>query len=148
MLLPICKNVFWPAPSKSFCALAYWPTIQHYQLQPRLREPERTGLGHPAIRLKAGDPGGIGLPMTDAEIRAVEQVATSSAQRLIVALAAIQAARWAAIRDLTLEDLDLPNRGIIIAGHRQRLGELTAGRCRPGSPAAAPPGRTRPTGTS
>jgi hypothetical protein len=63
--------------------------------------------------------------MTDAEIRAVEQAATSPAQRLIVVLAAVHAARWAAIRDLTLDDLDLPNRRITIAGHPQRLGELT-----------------------
>jgi hypothetical protein len=41
------------------------------------------------------------------------------------ALAAVHAARWAAIRDLTLDDLDLPNRRITLAGHRQRLGELT-----------------------
>jgi integrase len=80
---------------------------------------------NPAVRLKAGDPGGSLLPMTDAEIRAVEQAATSPAQRLIVALAAVHAARWAAIRDLILDDLDLPNRRITIAGHRQRLGELT-----------------------
>lgn len=63
--------------------------------------------------------------MTDAEIRAVEQAATSPAQRLIVVLAAIHAARWAAIRDLTLDDLDLPNRRVTIAGHPLRLGELT-----------------------
>jgi hypothetical protein len=59
---------------------------------------------NPAARLKAADPGGSLLPMTDAEIRAVEQAATSPAQRLIVALAAIHAARWAAIRDLSLDD--------------------------------------------
>jgi integrase len=80
---------------------------------------------NPAARLKAADPGGSLLPMTDAEIRAVEQAAASPAQRLIVALAAVHAARWAAIRDLTLDDLDLPDRRITIAGHRQRLGELT-----------------------
>ena len=80
---------------------------------------------NPAARLKAADPGGGLLPMTDAEIRAVEQVAASPAQRLIVALAAVHAARWAAIRDLTLDDLDLPNQRITIAGHPQRLGELT-----------------------
>jgi integrase len=80
---------------------------------------------NPAARLKAADPGGSLLPMTDAEIRAVEQAATSPAQRLIVVLAAVHAARWAAIRDLTLDDLDLPNRRITIAGHPQRLGELT-----------------------
>ncbi len=80
---------------------------------------------NPAARLKATDPGGSLLPMTDAEIRAVEQAATSPAQRLIVALAAVHAARWAAIRDLTLDDLDLPHRRITIVGHHQRLGELT-----------------------
>ena len=80
---------------------------------------------NPAARLTAAAPGGSLLPMTDAEIRAVEQVAASPAQRLIVALAAVHAARWAAIRDLTLDDLDLPSRRITIAGHRQRLGELT-----------------------
>ena len=80
---------------------------------------------NPAARLKAADPGGSLLPMTDAEIRAVEQAATSPAQRLIVVLAAIHATRWAAIRDLTLDDLDLPNQRITIAGHPQRLGELT-----------------------
>jgi integrase len=44
---------------------------------------------------------------------------------VVVALAAVHAARWSAVRDLTLDDLDLPNRRITIAGHRQRLGELT-----------------------
>ena len=63
--------------------------------------------------------------MTDAEIRAVEQAAASPPQRLIVALAAVRAARWAAICDLTLDDLDLPGRRIIIGGHRQRFGELS-----------------------
>ena len=63
--------------------------------------------------------------MTDAEIRAAERAAISPAQRLIVALVAVDTARWAAIRDLTLDDLDLPNGRITIAGHRQRLGELT-----------------------
>jgi len=77
------------------------------------------------LRLKAADPGGSLLPMTDAEIRAVEHAAASPAQRLIVALAAIHATRWAAIRDLTLDELDLPNRRITISGHPQRLDELT-----------------------
>jgi len=40
-------------------------------------------------------------------------------------LAAVHAARWAAIRDLTLDNLDLPNRRIAIGEHRQRFGELT-----------------------
>ena len=80
---------------------------------------------NPTTRLTAGrlDPGLI--PLTDTEIRAVEQATTNPAQRLIVALAAVHAARTAAIRHLTLDDLDLPNRRITIAGHNQRLSELT-----------------------
>ena len=66
--------------------------------------------------------------MTDAEIQAVEQALTRPAQRLIVAQAAVHAARWAAIRDLTLDDVDLPNRRITIAGHP------------PGARRAHPPG--------
>ena len=30
-----------------------------------------------------------------------------------------------AIRELTLDDIDLPSRRITLAGHRQRLGDLT-----------------------
>ena len=47
------------------------------------------------------------------------------AQRLAIALAAVHAARPRAIRELTLDDIDLPGRTITLAGHRQRLGELT-----------------------
>lgn len=65
------------------------------------------------------------LPMTDNEILAVEQLAASPAERLIVTLAAEHAARTSTIRLLTLGDLDLPNRRITLAGHRQRLGELS-----------------------
>ena len=63
--------------------------------------------------------------MTEDEIRAVEQAITLPGHRLIVALAAVHAARWEAIRDLTLDDLDLPSRRITIAGHPQRLGDLS-----------------------
>jgi integrase len=64
------------------------------------------------------------LPMTEAQIRAVEAVAVSPAQRLVVALAAVHAARAGAIRRLRLGDIDMPNRRITIDGHAQRLGEL------------------------
>ena len=46
-------------------------------------------------------------------------------QSLAIALAAVHAACPKAIRELTLDDIDLPSRRITIAGHRQRLGELT-----------------------
>jgi hypothetical protein len=67
----------------------------------------------------------IVLPMTDQEIHAVQQAAVSPAQRLVVALAAVHAARPKAIRELALDDVDLPNRRITIAGHPQPLGDLT-----------------------
>ena len=65
------------------------------------------------------------LPMTAEEIHAVQQAAVAPAQRLAIALAAVHAARPKAIRELTLDDIDLPNRRVILAGHRERLGELT-----------------------
>ena len=37
----------------------------------------------------------------------------------------MHAARPKAIRELTLDDIDLPSRRITLAGHRQRLGDLT-----------------------
>jgi hypothetical protein len=79
----------------------------------------------PARRLSAAEPEPSLLPMTDEEIRAVEQTITLPGQRLIVALAAVHAAWWKAIQALTLDDLDLPNRRITIAGHPQRLGDLS-----------------------
>jgi integrase len=80
---------------------------------------------NPTTRLKAEDVERSLLPMTDADVLAVERIAVTPAQRLIVALAAVHAARATPIRHLTLDDLDLPNRRITIAGHTQRLGELT-----------------------
>jgi integrase len=80
---------------------------------------------NPTTRLKAGKIEASLLPMTDAEIQAVKQIAAHPGQRLIIALAAVQAARPAAIRALLLDDVDLPNRRITLAGHPQRLGDLT-----------------------
>jgi integrase len=80
---------------------------------------------NPARRLKADTPATSLLPMDDTEIRAVEQAISSPAQRLMAALAAVHAARWEAIRDLTLDDVDLPSRRITIAGHPQQLGDLS-----------------------
>ena len=65
------------------------------------------------------------LPMTAEEIRAAGQAAVTPAQRLAIALAAVHAARPQAIRELTLDDIDLPSRRITLAGHRQPLGDLT-----------------------
>jgi integrase len=80
---------------------------------------------NPTARLKAENLERVLLPMTDAEIRAIEHIAVTPPQRLVIALAAVHAARPTAVRHLTLDDLDLPNRRITLAGHTQRLGELT-----------------------
>lgn len=95
-------------------------------LRPLFRFAKKRGLlfANPTIRLKAEDIPRSLLPMSDAEVLAVQRIAVTPAQRLIVALAAVHAARATAIRRLTLDDLDLPNRRITIAGHGQRLGEL------------------------
>lgn len=62
--------------------------------------------------------------MTEAEIHTIEQLIVTPLQRVIVALAAVHAARSAGSRHLTLDDVDLHNRRIVLAGHDQRLGEL------------------------
>jgi site-specific recombinase XerD len=64
------------------------------------------------------------LPMTDAQVAAVQRAAVTPAQRLVVALVAVHAARATAIRELTLDDVDLAGRRITLAGHPQRLGEF------------------------
>ena len=67
----------------------------------------------------------IVLPMTAEEIGAAGQAAVTPAQRLAIALSAVHATRPKAIRELTLDDIDLSRRRLTIAGHRQPLGELT-----------------------
>ncbi|MGH3856008.1 MAG: integrase [Pseudonocardiaceae bacterium] len=64
-------------------------------------------------------------PLTPDEIAKAVTVATTPAVRLILALAAVHAARPKAIRDLLLDDIDLGNRRIVITGHARPLDELT-----------------------
>ncbi len=64
-------------------------------------------------------------PMTTAQIDAVRDAVRCPAQRLVVALSAVHAARGAAIRALLLDDVDLPGKTITLAGHEQFLGDLT-----------------------
>ena len=67
------------------------------------------------------------LPMTAEQIRAVQQAAATPAQRLAIALAAVHAARPGAIRELTLENIDLPSRRITgSAGHTAETGRAAA----------------------
>jgi integrase len=64
------------------------------------------------------------LPLTDEQIHALEALATDPACRVIIALAADNAARTGAVRHLKLNDVDLANHRITLAGRRQRCGEL------------------------
>ena len=80
---------------------------------------------NPTIGLKARPVDLVPLPMSDMEIDAVEQLAAAPAERVIIALAAENAARTGTIRHLTLDEVDLANRRIILDGRRQRLGDLS-----------------------
>jgi integrase len=103
---------------------------------------------NPATGLKANRIDANLLPMTDTEVCDVERIVTGPAQRLIIALAAEHAARTGAIRHLMLDDLDMPNRRITIAGHRHRLGDLTHRALCAGLSTAATPGLALRTSTS
>jgi hypothetical protein len=92
----------------------------------RFARRHRLILADPTRRLHIGHaaPARALLPMTDTQIAAVAATAVTPAQRLVVALAVVHAARAAAIRELTLDDIDLAGRRITLAGHPQRLGEF------------------------
>jgi integrase len=64
-------------------------------------------------------------PLQPAEVRAALTAAVTPSARLALALAAIHAARPKAIRELLLDDVDLGNRRLIIAGHARPLDEFT-----------------------
>ncbi|EHR59192.1 site-specific integrase [Saccharomonospora cyanea] len=64
------------------------------------------------------------LPMTDEQIATVKEAVKSPAQRLVVGLVAVYAARAKAIRELTVDDIDLPGRAITIGGVRHQLTEF------------------------
>jgi integrase len=81
---------------------------------------------NPTARIRIGEPPRkILLPLTDEEIDQAVVSATSPSARLILALAAIHAARPKAIRELQLDDLDLGNRRLTIAGRARPLDDLT-----------------------
>jgi integrase len=105
-----------------------WPrrtTIAALRSLFRFAKKQRVIFTNPTTRLKAEDIDRHLAPMTEDEIRAVEQIAVHPAQRLIIALLAVHAARPGSIQHLTLDEVDLPNRRISLAGHRQRLGGMT-----------------------
>jgi hypothetical protein len=81
---------------------------------------------NPASQIKVGqlsDP--VRQPLQPGDIAGAIEAATTPEARLLVALAAVHAARTGAIRAMQLDDVDLPNRRLTIAGHTRPLDELT-----------------------
>jgi len=64
-------------------------------------------------------------PLTQADIDAAVAAVTTPAGRLTLGLAAIHAARKKAIREIVLDDIDLGNRRLTIAGRSRPLDDLT-----------------------
>lgn len=64
-------------------------------------------------------------PLTQADIDTAVAAVTTPAGRLVLALAAIHAARKKAIREILLDDIDLGNRRLTIAGRSRPLDDLT-----------------------
>ena len=80
----------------------------------------------PAARLHAGHKHyRILLPLRPEQVGAVLDAATTPAARLAVALAGIHAARNKATRFLHLDDVDLGNRRLVLAGVARPLDDLT-----------------------
>jgi integrase len=113
--------------------LASQPAAQQTQTLIALRSlfgyAKRQGIifRNPAARLTS--PGSrinmIILPLSSQQIAPALATTASPASRLILALAAVHAARTSAIRTLQLGDLDLGNRRITIASRTRPLDDLT-----------------------
>lgn len=85
-----------------------------------------TIFGDPAARIRVGHHDyAVVQPLQPADVRAALTAAATPSARLALALAAIHAARPKAIRELLLDDVDLGNRRLIIAGHARPLDEFT-----------------------
>jgi hypothetical protein len=59
------------------------------------------------------------------EVNQAAEAATTPAARLVLVLAAMHAARFKAIREIRLDDVDLGNRRITIGGRAPPLDDLT-----------------------
>lgn len=81
---------------------------------------------NPVSRIRVGDRGAkLIQPLGQDQIQRTVNDAARPADRLIIALAAVYAARSAATRALQLDDIDLGNRRLTIAAHVRPLDELT-----------------------
>jgi integrase len=89
---------------------------------------KRTGaiFGNPSARITVGKrPPIIWQPLSDDELAQTVQAAHTPQARLCVTLAAVHAARPGQIRAIHLDDVDLGNRRLAIAGRSRPLDELT-----------------------
>ncbi|MBF6130666.1 hypothetical protein [Nocardia brasiliensis] len=81
---------------------------------------------NPTARIRVGARiGKLAQPLADEQIQQAAARASRPADRLIIALAAIHAARSQGIRELRLDDVDLGNRRLTIAGRSRPLDDLT-----------------------
>jgi hypothetical protein len=72
---------------------------------------------NPTARMKVSQHEyGVVQPLTSADVDRAVAASTTPISRLILALAAVHAARSKAIRELLLDDVDLSNRRLVIAG--------------------------------
>ncbi|WP_433195750.1 hypothetical protein ACQP1G_42280 [Nocardia sp. CA-107356] len=81
---------------------------------------------NPCARMKMPKaPSRIWQPLTGAEIAATIEAADTPQAKVCLVLAAVHAARYGHIRALQLDDVDLGNRQIVLAGRLRHLDELT-----------------------
>jgi len=81
---------------------------------------------NPAQGIRVGQhPYGIIQPLRQDEVDQAAEAAATPAARLVLVLAAMHAARRKAIRELLLDDVDLGNRRLTIAGRVRPIDELT-----------------------
>lgn len=112
-------------------------------LRSLFRHAKKNGLvfSNPTAGLKSQPVDQDLVPITDDEVRSIEQLASEPRARLVVALSVEHACRTSVIRKLVLDDIDLPNRRITLAG------QPTARRAHPQSAdhmARPPPGQMAP----
>ncbi|RPF30164.1 phage integrase family protein [Streptomyces sp. Ag109_G2-6] len=97
-------------------------------LRPLFTWAKRNGLifRNPTSRIKVGQyEYAVLQPLLPEQVERSVAAATTPAARLILALAAVHAARVAQIATLTLDDVDLGNRRLTIAGRARPLDDLT-----------------------
>ncbi|MGH2689570.1 MAG: hypothetical protein ACRDKW_12290 [Actinomycetota bacterium] len=97
-------------------------------LRSLFRHCKRTGtiFRDPASRIRVGGlEYGVVLPLRMEDVQASVQAATTPVARLALALAAVHAARPKAIVEIRLDDVELGNRRLVIAGRARPLDDLT-----------------------